>query len=101
MLITCLAFGQSTESTLKFEAADIYPAPAASPGTNNQKMRGGLYRSGRYEVRSATMSDLVRTAYNVGVDKITGGPAWMDRDRFDLFAKAPGDATPERTRAML
>ena len=101
MLITGLAFGQSTDSTLQFEAAEIHPAPAAAPGTNSQTMRGGLYRSGRYEVRSATMLDLIRTAYNVEAGRVTGGPAWLDKDRFDIIAKAPGDSTPEKLRTML
>ena len=105
MLIAGLAFGQSfvrtTDSTLRFEAADIQPTPDAVPGTNTQNMRGGLYRRGRYEVHSATMLDLVRTAYNLDADKVTGGPAWMDKDRFDIIAKAPGDSTPEEMRTML
>ena len=101
MLIAGLAFGQSTDSTPQFEAAEITPTPAAAPGTNNQSMRGGLYRSGRYEVRSATMLDLVRTAYNVDADHVKGGPAWVDKDRFDITAKAPVDSTPEKLRIML
>jgi uncharacterized protein (TIGR03435 family) len=101
MLIAGLAFCQSTESTLTFEAADIHPTPATAPGTNNQNMRGGLYRGGRYEVRAATMLDLVRTAYNVDANNVTGGPAWMDKDRFDIIARAPGDSTPEKMHVML
>jgi len=101
MLIGSLAFSQSTDNTLKFDSADIEPTPAAATGTNHQNMHGGLYSRGRYEVRSATMLDLVRAAYNVDADKVTGGPAWMDKDRFDIIAKAPADSTPEKTRAML
>ncbi len=100
-LAFCQTFGPSGDSTLKFEAAEIHPTPAAAPGTNNQNMRGGLYRSGRYEVRSATMLDLVRTAYNVDANNVAGGPAWMDKVRFDIIAKAPGDSTPEKMRVML
>jgi uncharacterized protein (TIGR03435 family) len=100
-LIAGVAFGQ-IESTLKFEAADIHTSPAVAPNNNgNQFMRGGFYRGGRYEVRTATMVDLVRTAYNVDADKVTGGPAWMDKDQFDVIAKAPADSTPEKLRAML
>lgn len=107
VLMAGVAFGQSGDGSLRFEAAEIQTSPAAVAGTNSQKMRGGLYRSGRYEVHSATMLDLVRTAYNVDADKVTGGPGWMDRDRFDILAKAPGDSfsppssTPEKMRAML
>ncbi|HVW10771.1 MAG TPA: TIGR03435 family protein [Bryobacteraceae bacterium] len=101
MLFAGLVFGQSGDSTLQFEAADIHPAPAAAPGTNPQNMRGGLYRGGHYEIRSATMRDLVRAAYNVDADNVTGGPVWIDKDRFDLTAQAPGASTPEKVRVML
>jgi uncharacterized protein (TIGR03435 family) len=101
VLVAGAAFGQ-TESAVKFEAADIHPSPAAAPGNNpNQFMRGGFYRGGRYEVRTATMVDLVRTAYNVDADKVTGGPAWMDKDQFDIVAKAPADSTADALQAML
>jgi uncharacterized protein (TIGR03435 family) len=100
--IAVAAFGQSADSDLKFEAADIHPTPAVAPGSNNnQFMRGGFYRGGRYEVRNATMVDLVRTAYSVDADKVTGGPAWLEKDRFDVIAKAPADSTPEKLQAML
>ena len=99
-LIAGAAFGQS-ESGLKFEAADIHTSPAAAPGAGNQFMRGGFYRGGRYEVRNATMVDLVRTAYNVDADKVTGGPAWMDKDQFDVIAKAPANSTADALQAML
>ena len=78
ILIAGAAFGQSTDSTLQFEAADIQRTPAAAPGTNSQTMRGGLYRDGRYEIRSATMLDLVRTASNVDAVHVTGGTAWLE-----------------------
>lgn len=93
------AFGQS-DAGPKFEAADIHPSPS-STGNGNQFMRGGFYRGGRYEVRTATMVDLIRTAYAVEPDKVTGGPGWMEKDQFDIIAKAPPDATAEMLRMML
>ncbi len=65
-------------------------------------MRGGFYKGGRYEVRSATMVDLIRTAYAADSDdKVTGGPGWLGQDRFDVIAKAPVNSTPENLRLML
>ncbi|HXA50369.1 MAG TPA: TIGR03435 family protein, partial [Candidatus Acidoferrum sp.] len=56
---------------------------------------------GRYEVRNATMVDLVRTAYNVDADKVLGGPSWLEMDRFDVFAKVAGKASADAQRTML
>ncbi len=47
------------------------------------------------------MVDLIRTAYNMGNDRIVGGPSWLELDRFDVVAKLPADATVEERRQML
>jgi len=95
--IAIAAFGQSDGP--KFEIADIHPSPAST--AQNQYMRGGFYRGGRYEVRNATMVDLIRTAYAIDADKVTGGPGWMETDRFDVIAKAPADTKAEALQLML
>ena len=63
-------------------------------------MQDGLARGGRYEVRQATLMDLIRTAYTVDADTIFG-PPWLDADRFDIAAKAPASTSPEAARLML
>jgi uncharacterized protein (TIGR03435 family) len=47
------------------------------------------------------MLDLVRIAYNVDPEKISGGPSWLEMDRFDVFAKIPAGSTVESRRLML
>ncbi|HXA49673.1 MAG TPA: TIGR03435 family protein, partial [Candidatus Acidoferrum sp.] len=88
VLSVAAAFGQTTEPAPAFETAIIR---ASTPGTF-PFMRGPALRGGRYEVRNATMVDLVRTAYNVDADKVLGGPSWLEMDRFDVFAKVAGKA---------
>jgi uncharacterized protein (TIGR03435 family) len=64
-------------------------------------MRGGALRGGRYEVRTATMVDLISMAYRMEPDKVLGGPNWLDWDRFDVLAKAPLATTQENLNLML
>ena len=64
-------------------------------------MAGGVLRAGRYEIRNATMVDLVKTAYGVDDDKVLGGPSWLETDRFDVIAKAPAGATADTAKVML
>ena len=80
-----LAFGQSPETRAKFEIVDVH----VSPKTRNAFMRTGPARNGRYEVKMATMVDLIRTAYGFDTDKILGGPSWLELDRFDVIGKVP------------
>src|SRR5678815_3769543 len=64
-------------------------------------MRGGQLRGNRYEIRNATMVDLIRIAYNVQPEKISGGPTWLEWNRFDIAALAPEKTSPDRLREML
>jgi uncharacterized protein (TIGR03435 family) len=64
-------------------------------------MRTSPARNGRYEIKNATMLDLVRTAYGFNPDTILGGPNWLELDRFDLIAKVADGADVEAQKAML
>ncbi len=51
--------------------------------------------------RGATLRDLVSLAYGVQEDRVTGGPKWIDSDRFDVDAKSAGPAQlPELSRML-
>ena len=79
-----------------FDIAGIQVSNRPQPG-----MRGGVQRGTRYELRNAHMVDLIRTAYNVQPEKISGGPSWIEWNRFDIAALAPENTPPERLREML
>lgn len=98
-LVSGAASGQSTETAAKFEIADIHTSPHSS--TPNVNMRSGFYKGGRYEVRSATMVDLVSLAYGVDGVRVLSGPSWLETDRFDVIAIAPANATAETVKTML
>jgi uncharacterized protein (TIGR03435 family) len=90
-------FGQSTTTQPRFEAADVH----TSPRSFNPKVRGGLLPGGRYELRNATMVDLVAIAYNLAPEKVLGGPTWLESDRFDIVAKPPTSASNQTVPLML
>jgi uncharacterized protein (TIGR03435 family) len=93
----CLASSQSPETPPKFEIADVH----VSAKTANQFVRVGTVRGGRYEVKTATMVDLIRIAYDFEPDKVLGGPNWLEMDRFDIVAKVPAESAPETLKPML
>ncbi len=97
VIFTSFALGQSADKSLKFESADVH----SSPPSQFAQMAGGVLRAGRYEIRSASMVDLIRTAYGVEAEKVVGGPGWVDSDRFDVLAKAPTGANAETAKVML
>jgi uncharacterized protein (TIGR03435 family) len=100
VLSSSAAFGQSAGPAPAFDVADVH----LRPHSNNPQpfMSGGVLRGGRYDLRDATMLDLIAAAYNVtDTDTIVGGPNWLDRDRFDVAAKAQNGTSPEQLRLML
>jgi uncharacterized protein (TIGR03435 family) len=80
-----------------FQIADIH----TSSNLSSPKVQGGGLHSGQYELREATMLDLIVTAYGVDPDTVFGGPAWLELDRFDVIAKVPPDTSLETAKAML
>jgi uncharacterized protein (TIGR03435 family) len=96
VLLSGAAFGQAATTLPKFEVADVHVSAHTLHPTRN-----GGFRAGRFELRMATMADLIATAYGVDADKVLGGPSWLDMDRFDVIAKAPPGASPETLRPML
>lgn len=90
-----LALSQSTDSTPKFEIADIHPA--ANSGASFRigagiRFNGSNVFNGRYELRGVTLVDMISFAYGTDRGKILGGPPWLEWDQFDLTAKVPADA---------
>jgi uncharacterized protein (TIGR03435 family) len=91
------ALGQSPETPIAFEAADVH----VSAKSRMPSMAAGGLRGTRYLVRQATMVDLISLAYDIDNDKILAGPSWLDTDRFDVSARAPSGSTPEQAKLML
>src|ERR1700678_2271961 len=101
-LFCAAAFSQSTApqssaSQPTFELADVHVSPVA----RNPFLRGPMTLHGLYEIRFATMLDLIRTAYGVEAERVLGGPNWLENDRLDVFATPPEGATHDTAKPML
>jgi uncharacterized protein (TIGR03435 family) len=92
-------FGQVSPAEPHFEADDVHASgPALNPFT---WVSGGGLRGERYDLRKATLLDLIRIAYQVDPEKIVGGPNWLEFDRFDIAGRAPAETSPETVRRMV
>jgi uncharacterized protein (TIGR03435 family) len=99
VLLSCWVSGQPAQTAPSFDAADVHVR--AHTSNPNPFMTGGVLRGGRYDLRNATMVDLIRTAYGVDSDAVLGGPNWLETDRFDIIAKAPQSTPPDTVKLML
>src|SRR4029077_17899718 len=55
----------------------------------------------RFSAVNATLHLLVRFAFNVQDYRLSGGPSWMDADRFDVEGAAGRTAEVDEIRAMM
>src|SRR5580704_5255343 len=97
VLVPAAVFGQAADTPPAFDLADVH----VSPHVTNPYMRGGVLRGGRFDVRTASMVDLISFAYGIDAVKVQGGPSWLDTDRFEITAKAPAKTPPETVKLML
>ena len=102
VLVPEAAFSQAAPAKLAFDIADVHPSPRGDwSKTVSHWMQGPTLAGDRYQLRRATMLDLIRTAYNVDADKIYGGPSWIDYDRFGVIAKTKPGTRSATLRLML
>jgi uncharacterized protein (TIGR03435 family) len=90
VLLAIPAFGQPPA----FEAAAIKPSKDASRGVSWNTEHGRINLS-------ATLKGMISVAYQVKDFQVSGGPKWIDEDRFEINAKAEGPAEDPQLLAML
>lgn len=59
------------------------------------------WKNGRFSGRNVTVKLLLSIAYKVDVARISGGPSWLDSERFDVEAKCDGSAPDQDLSLML
>jgi uncharacterized protein (TIGR03435 family) len=86
-----------------FEVASITPCQPGtpeSPGEHNGMVRF-TSPGGRFEARATSMKFLLEWAYDVLPSQHSAGPGWLENDRYDIVAKASGDATDDEMKLMV
>ena len=94
LLLAAFAIAQAP---LKFEVAFVKPHPA---GDNN----GGIGpHPGGFAATGVPVKLLIEMSYGLKDYQVSGGPGWLDTERYDILAKAPEGMNPtqEQLRPML
>ena len=66
-----------------FEVASIKPNPSSERGLTVRVANP----SSRFGLESATARDIIEFAYNLQGRRLTGGPKWIDSEKFDVDAQ--------------
>ena len=96
-LVCASSVAQVPAGSKSFVAVDVH----ASPFSSNPFMHGNSIQGDNYFLTQATMVDLIATAYGVDAANVHGGPAWLERDRYDIRAKVPAKTTQDDVKQML
>ncbi len=92
--LLCLA--QTAHGTSGFEVASIKPS---DPGSG--AMQIGVAPGGVFTAKNVTVKALIGQAFEVRDFQISGGPGWLDSERYDIVAKGNGmSASEDELRAM-
>jgi uncharacterized protein (TIGR03435 family) len=83
-LTTGLALSQS------FEVASIKPSDPQARGVHIGLSPGGLFTA-----TNVTLKILIQQAWDVREFQISGGPGWLDTERYDITAKGDGPGVSE------
>jgi uncharacterized protein (TIGR03435 family) len=81
---------QSAESPA-FEVASVKPASPDALGVMMRFMPGGGLR-----IVNASLKDIISIAFDVDRRQITGGPDWINSERFDIVATSPQRSDDEK-----
>ena len=82
-------------------AAPSFDAASIKPSKANDDSSSWNSRTGYLVMRNQTLNACIRIAYGLKVDQITGGPKWLDSDRFDIEARAASPAKDPELLVML
>jgi uncharacterized protein (TIGR03435 family) len=98
MAVTLPALGQAAgPATPEFEAATIKPVKNPNPNRTHDRAEGR-----RFSAYSVTLRELIMITYELDAQQITGGPAWVASDEYDVEAVAgEGVDIHEQGQAML
>jgi uncharacterized protein (TIGR03435 family) len=97
-LLTGCLIAQASAQPPVAVLADVHPSPHSFAFTYFRAMPPA---NGRYELRQATLLDLIVTAYGVEHANVAGGPPWLDYNRFDLTVQVPANATRDSANLIL
>src|ERR1700733_5011529 len=92
-------FAQPTTPRPKFDAFEVATIKATDPDAKAGRyiiMQGNH----RFVEKYYTLQLLIAAAYDLNPRTISGGPAWITSDRYDIEAVTPGEKRPDHDEQM-
>jgi uncharacterized protein (TIGR03435 family) len=94
--VACDSFGQPATPRPAFEVASI-----KLNKSGDRRMMFPAPRGGRFTASNVTVQLLITLAYRVKDFQLSGGPAWLNTEHYDIEAKAEGNPSIDTLGPML
>lgn len=94
--ISSAILAQFPEQTQTFEVSSIKPSPAAAKGFSFKYVGPRQFTASNH-----TLRECIGFAYDLSPRLISGGPAWLDSQRYDIAGMIPGNTRPPTSQLLL
>src|SRR5215469_17547026 len=92
------AFGQTAPTRPSFNAFEVAAIKPTAPDENSRFMK--MQGTREFVAKNYTVKVLIAAAYNLTPQAVSGGPAWVDSNRYDIVAATPGNVRPNLDEQM-
>jgi uncharacterized protein (TIGR03435 family) len=79
----------------------LFEVASVKPGNPESRLLRSLITPGNFRADNATLRTLIEDAYGIKPFQLTGGPRWLDQDRFEIIAKAGPSSKADQVRLMV
>jgi uncharacterized protein (TIGR03435 family) len=90
--LACLAITPSLQA--QFDAFEVATVKPAVPGAERAGRFIRMQSAHVFQAKNYTLHGMIAAAYDLNPRAISGGPAWVDSETWEILAKTPGDKRP-------
>ena len=76
------------------DASPVFEVATIKPSAPETQGKGFGVRGRNFSTINTSVTDIITFAYGLHARQITGGPAWMESEKYDLSAKPDGEGQP-------
>lgn len=98
MVAAAAAGGQAPTERPAFDAFEVATIKPTGPDVQGRWIR--MQTAHQFQARNHSLLTLIAASYNVSPKAISGGPAWVEGEHYEILAKAPGDVRPNLEEQM-
>ncbi len=86
--------------TMSADAKPQFEVATIKPSQNPQGFGFTVNRSGWLTTHNTTLTDLIKISFGLHPKQITGGPSWIETDKYDVVGKPDTEGIPSITQLM-